>query len=282
MTGLLIILGGVVCVTQSGAGCPDWPGCFGRVIPPLNANAIIEFAHRLVAALTTPFILATAWVGWRKSRQEQWISLPPVIAFPFLVAVIIFGAIAVLRGLPPALAVLDLGSALIVLALMLTPATVAFARQRQPNLADHFNPRNAFTRLVMAALAVTYVALVSGVLVAGNGSLTSCLGWPLYSPRLFMIDLHGWLAILRLALSFIGALLVVAIVLQAWRTQRQKKLVLHVASWTGGVFLAEILAAGLLLAGGYNIFLLVFYTTAAVIFWCFLVALTVLTGLLPN
>jgi cytochrome c oxidase assembly protein subunit 15 len=68
MTYLLITLGGVVCVTESAQGCPDWPGCYGRVIPPLQMDAIIEYVHRLVAALTSPFIIAAAVVGWRKAR----------------------------------------------------------------------------------------------------------------------------------------------------------------------------------------------------------------------
>ena len=54
MTTLLVVLGGIVCATESGAGCPDWPGCYGRIVPPPQVNAVIEYTHRLVAGLTTP------------------------------------------------------------------------------------------------------------------------------------------------------------------------------------------------------------------------------------
>ena len=73
----------------------------------------------------------------------------------------------------------------------------------------------------------------------------------------------------------------VVLVVQAWRTQRGHQLVLRAATWTGAVFLVEILAAALLLVGGFNEYLLVIYTAAAAIFWSLLVALTVLSGLTP-
>ena len=63
MTFLLVTLGGIVCVTESSKGCPDWPGCYGRVLPPPRTDAILEVGHRLVAALTAPLILAAAIVG---------------------------------------------------------------------------------------------------------------------------------------------------------------------------------------------------------------------------
>ncbi len=71
MTGLLVTLGSIVCVTESGAACPDWPTCYGGVVPPPQAGPIIEYTHRFVAMLTTPLILAAAVVGWRRSRSVE-------------------------------------------------------------------------------------------------------------------------------------------------------------------------------------------------------------------
>jgi heme A synthase len=100
----LLTMGGVVCVTQSGKTCPDWPGCFGRIIPPPQVNSIIEYTHRLIVALTSPFIFAATVVGWRKARSVRRVSRPPAVAILLLLAVIVFGALAVLRGLSPGLA----------------------------------------------------------------------------------------------------------------------------------------------------------------------------------
>ena len=101
VTTLLIALGGIVCATESGAGCPDWPGCYGRIVPPPQVNAVIEYTHRFVAGITTPLILAAAWFSWRRARTIRWLVRPLLVAIPFLFAVIVFGAFAVLTGLPP-------------------------------------------------------------------------------------------------------------------------------------------------------------------------------------
>ncbi|MGH2626630.1 MAG: COX15/CtaA family protein, partial [Anaerolineales bacterium] len=67
-TYLLIVLGGIVRATGSGLGCPDWPLCAGGILPPVHTAALIEFSHRLAAALTSPLILFTALSAWRGRR----------------------------------------------------------------------------------------------------------------------------------------------------------------------------------------------------------------------
>src|SRR5450759_1827908 len=130
LTFLLIVMGGIVRVTESGLGCPDWPTCYGQLIPPARLDSWIEYLHRFIAALTTPFILSSAIVGWWKYRSIRWISRPPIFALGFLVIEITLGAITVLHELPPEIVAIHLGVALTVLAFMLTATVNAFARRQ--------------------------------------------------------------------------------------------------------------------------------------------------------
>ena len=172
MTALLIFMGGVVCVTQSGRGCPGWPRCDGQLVPPMRLDAIIEYSHRLVAALTSPFILVAAIVGWMRARSLRWVSWPPVAALVLLLGVVIFGAIAVLRGLPPWAAAVDLGAALIVLALLVVSSVAAVTGRG----AARINLSGSLTTWSLWTAAIVFAVLASGVLTADTGSILRCLG----------------------------------------------------------------------------------------------------------
>jgi cytochrome c oxidase assembly protein subunit 15 len=58
---LIVLSGAAVRLTGSGLGCPDWPKCYGKAYPPLNAHAVIEFSNRI---LTGPVSIAAgaAWL----------------------------------------------------------------------------------------------------------------------------------------------------------------------------------------------------------------------------
>lgn len=277
---LLIAMGGVLCVTQSIRSCPDWPGCFGKFYPPLETSPLLEYAHRLLALVSALLILSAALAGLIRSPRQRWIVIPPLVSIALLLEVSFFGARVVLYGLAPGWAALDVGSALLVVALMIASAVIARARGNASSQPASFSFHTSFARLVLATAIVVYVVLVSGVLVSGKNSITGCLGWPIYSLRQVQLDAHGAANTLRLILSLVGVVLILVVFLQAWRCRSRQPAIFHITLWLGAAFLLEILLQGLLLvSGGLPITLLVPYTVLAAVFWGLLMTLVVVTGL---
>ncbi|MCL7453577.1 MAG: COX15/CtaA family protein [Anaerolineae bacterium] len=277
LTLVLVILGGIVCVTDSSKACPDWPGCYGQLIPPLRINAILEYSHRVTAALTSLLIIASAIIGWRNSRPVRWVSWPPLIAIAFLLAVIVFGALVVLRGLEPGLAALDLGAALMVLALMVTATVVAAARHQRPDLAARLSFHEPLVRLALGTLILVFLVLVSGVLVAASGSPVRCLGWPLYGGDWPVAEGRHWLQLARRVLGGIAGVSIITVVVQAWR-RHQLGAIRPAAAVVGLLFLAEIVIGGLMVAYNPGLALQLVHAALAAALWASLVALAVLAG----
>jgi cytochrome c oxidase assembly protein subunit 15 len=279
LTVLLISMGGVLCVTQSVRNCPDWPGCFGRIIPPLETGPILEYTHRVLAALSGILILSAAISGLARVPRLRWITIPPLVAVVLVVEVSFFGALVVLRGLSPGWAAVDVGSALLVVALMVTTAVIASIRKNNPTLEYQLTFRSSFSRLVLTTTGVVYVVFVSGVLVAGKNSITGCLGWPIYSSGLLQLDLHVLWNTLRFILSIAGIGMVIGVLVQAWRHRKDRPDVYRFARWMGIAFLFEALIQLLLITFRLPIYLLVVYTITAAVFWALMLALLARTGM---
>lgn len=279
LTFLLVVLGGIVCVTDSSKGCPDWPACYGQLVPPMRLDSILEYTHRVLAGLTSLLIVASAIVGWRKAPTIRWLSWPPTIAIVFLVAVVIFGALVVLRGLGPGLAALDLGSALIVLALMLVTTVMAFAFHENPAQPDRLSLDSALAKLALWTLVAVFVVLVSGVLVATSGSVVRCLSWPLYGGPLELTTARGWLDLARGLLAGATSILTIVVVVQSWH---RPGAIRRTAMVTGVLFLSEVVLGAVLVVAGATVYLQVMYVALAAAFWTSFVVLVVLIGLTPR
>jgi heme A synthase len=170
---LQIALGGVVRVSGSGLGCPDWPLCNGRPYPPANIHSIIEYSHRAVGSVTGVLIIATvvmAWIVFRKRRPlVAWLASASLIG---VVGEGILGAIVVAKELSPWLVVVHLG-----LAMMIIGFLVATAIAAMPPSSGVADPN--FRRLAIVVTAATYVMMLTGSTVVASGADESCNSWPL-------------------------------------------------------------------------------------------------------
>src|SRR3954447_20875449 len=80
---LLVTLGVLVRVTNSGVACPHWPGCFqGQFLPSLNADyhVWLEWLHRTVAAIIGFETLGLAFLAFRDHRRTRSILWPSLFA----------------------------------------------------------------------------------------------------------------------------------------------------------------------------------------------------------
>jgi heme A synthase len=195
---VLMTLGNVVSATGSGLACPDWPLCHGSVIPPLRADVLIEYGHRLSALAATVLILATSVATLRSSapaglRRLAWL-LPALLALQ-----IALGGITVLLKLPHLVSTAHLVNALLILGGLIVLAFGLRGPARPPAAgADRTR------RLARAGLAVLLVQLAVGGYVRHAGAGLACPDFPLCSGDLLPV---GWLASVHWVHRWLGVLL---------------------------------------------------------------------------
>ena len=177
----LVILGGVVRVTDSGLGCPDWPACHGGIFPPLETKAIIEYSHRITASfLVGPLILFLFIASWMRYRQEKWILVPASVAFVLVIAQAMLGGATVLAELPGATIMAHLAVAETLVATLVVVAVVAYRGPLSLKIPDWgVGKVRRFPVLVVITGVAVFILLLSGSYVTITGAFGACTEWPL-------------------------------------------------------------------------------------------------------
>lgn len=277
-TFLLIVMGGIVRVTESGLGCPDWPLCYGRLIPPLRPDAIIEYTHRLVASLTSPLILISGVTAWLRYRRVKLIIRPMIAAMSLLVVEIVLGAITVLTKTPPVIVAIHLGIALTILAMILTATLAAFRLSVDLPVSERLVYQGRVPRLTLWALATLFVVLLSGVFVAGSEATKACLGWPLCNGQFFPTTALEWVHMTHRFIVGATSIMMIILFTQAWRTQRNRLGTYPAAAVTVVLFFCQAYIGALKTTHNFPVFLLALHVATAAATWAALVVLTVLAG----
>ena len=260
-TFVLILIGGIVRVSESGLGCGPggsgthgWPLCEGGVLPAASAESMIEYSHRLAAGVVSVLILLLVVQAVRRLRERPWLRDGSIAAGVLVLLQAGLGGLTVESGLEETLVAAHLGLAMLLVALLLTLRRLASNPQ---GVSRSGSPR--LRSLAVVASALILATIVAGGLVAGTegegtpdkpalGAHTACgqqfpgcldSFMPFGTSRLVDIQLTHRL------LMYLTALAVVALVAVAVRERARSRSFL---------VLAALLAAQILL-GALNVWL---------------------------
>jgi heme A synthase len=172
----LIGVGALVRTTGSGLGCPDWPLCHGRLLPPFERTAIIEYSHRTLAAVVGLLIVTTSATTLLARRRDRAARTLALAVLPLLALQAYLGKITVERELPAEVVTVHLGTALILAGALAVIAAFAILGEDRTRL--HSPERDAFLRRVTIVVVAVAGVMLVGAYVVGSGATAACTTWP--------------------------------------------------------------------------------------------------------
>jgi heme A synthase len=169
LTFALIVVGGIVRISDSGLGCgpggsgtKGWPLCGGRVVPLVDANMIVEYTHRIVAAMVTVLIATLVVMAWRRYRSDRTLFRACLAALGLVLFQATLGGLTVEKGLKEELVAAHLGIAMLQIALLLYIARLAALRVGAGPLARRPAATRGMRALAIAASAAALTTIVAG------------------------------------------------------------------------------------------------------------------------
>ena len=189
----LVIFGAFTRLTDSGLGCPDWPGCYGHASPvgaqlhidaaqtamptgPVtHPKAWIEMIHRYLATGVGVLILTLAATSWIERRRIQISPWWPTFTLLWVCLQGAFGALTVTMKLFPAIVTLHLMGGMVLLSL-LKVQSVRYANAQGELLPVPLTDATRF--LVFATFALLWVQIALGGWVSTNYAVLACNDFP--------------------------------------------------------------------------------------------------------
>ncbi len=284
-TFLLIVLGGVVRVSDSGLGCGPggsgtrgWPLCRGDVIPGFSLHTGIEYAHRTVASIVVVEMIVLAIWAWRRYRGRRWLVRATAAGVVLIIGQALLGAATVEKSLDEPLVAAHLGLAMLLFGVALFVVRAARAGD-EGTTAVAAGPR--FRPLAVASQALLFGAIVAGGYMAGTEHLgrsdqrvtegahhacghdfPACNGGFLPFGHHRLVDIH----LTHRVFVYLFAIAAIALIVLALR-RRPNDVIVRAANVLAGLLVLQILLGGLnvWLTHEYELLILAHLATATLL-----------------
>jgi len=249
-TFLLVTIGVIVRATDSGLGCPDWPFCYGQLLPPAgDFKAWIEWVHRGVAVLVGFLILGMAAVAIIDHRGRRSILWPSIVAVGLVGFQAYLGRETVRLGNSGESVTAHLAAAMALVGVLV----YLLVRASYPARIGGRGGSQRFTLLAAFTAAATFILLLFGSNVTARNAGLVFVDWPLMSGGIYPFDpsipndvavLYAANALHRYAAGAVF-LVLLAVAVVAWRTQRTRPRLRGLAIGILALYAVQVVIGGL-------------------------------------
>ncbi len=299
-TFALIVLGGVVRVSDSGLGCGPagsgfhgWPFCNGDVVPGVDLHSIIEYTHRVVAAVVGVMMFALAVLAWRNHREHRTLVRVAFAGFVLVAAQGALGGAVVEENLEEELVAAHLGLAMLLLAVLFW-----IWRSTRPEAVGSDPPDGGprYRSLAWLASVAVLCTIVAGGYMAGTQNygradyqpgdgahhacgkqFPTCNGEFMPFGEARLVDIH----LTHRAFMYIAVALVLALVFLTLRRRPDPGLVR--AAWVAlGILAAQVLVGALNVWLDEYEALIVLHLALGTLLWWTVIAMTLSLYRVPS
>jgi protoheme IX farnesyltransferase len=219
----LVVIGVIVRATDSGMGCPDWPLCYGQLIPPTTDSgdviaykAWLEWIHRAIAALIGLIVIAVVAIALRNLKGRRSLQGASIALLALVLFQAWLGRQTVLESNSGASVTAHLASAMAFVGLQVW---VLARSGYDETLAGIRRASGSVVAPIVAAGAI-YALLLFGSNVTGTDTGLLYPDWPLMGGTLFppITELSTPMVVHRYATAIVALILISAI----WIVRREK------------------------------------------------------------
>ena len=168
LLAIIIVTGGVVRLTNSGLGCPDWPTCHGRSpiqYPSSDGHATIEYLNRLFTGLVSAAVIVCVLGSLRRRPRRRDLVRLSWGLVAGVVGQAVLGGMVVIFDLQPPLVM----SHFILSIILLTNAIVLFRRAGEPDAPARSLVSSDVRLAGRVLLCITGAVVVAGTFVTATG-----------------------------------------------------------------------------------------------------------------